>query len=488
MPKIGMEHVRRRQIIAATRACLTRLGLEATSLPAIAREAAIAPSLIQHYFRDRDDLLTETFRALYRAQSDRIRRGLARAATPEDRLAVLLEALTRPELPLAEHRACLAAMGAFRSDRLDRVARVVRARLAAHLRQNLPAIDPRLVLALAQGLAAQDMPPDQAQAMLHDEVSRHLPAPLPPRPDETKRRATEDAALSPEARGHLTANLPLSHRPYSASSALALRQEFDRHYAAEARAASKALGVKVQKTTLGPIPAVMVQPKGGARLGLFHLFGGGHANGGPASDLGILGGLACRLGLSVVAPRLRLAPEAPFPADLEDAITAWESLAEPLLLVGQGSGGGLALALLQHLKARGLPLPKAVALMSPWVDLTPDLTADLTTENDGHDPALSRRNLRDYARLYAGAHDLRDPRLSPLHGDLFGLPPILLTTGSRDILRPQIQALARGLTQSGTKVTLHDRPGHWHVIEFYHALPEAAQNLDLIARFLRNPI
>lgn len=149
MPKIGMEPVRRRQILAATRACLAGLGLEATSLPAVARQAGIAPSLIQHYFRNRDDLLTETFRALYRAQSDRIRRGLARAATREERLSVLLDALLRPELPLKEHRACWAALGAFRAPLLDRIARVVQRRILGHLRQGLDGADPRSLLAMA---------------------------------------------------------------------------------------------------------------------------------------------------------------------------------------------------------------------------------------------------------------------------------------------------------------------------------------------------
>lgn len=118
-------------------------------------------------------------------------------------------------------------------------------------------------------------------------------APLPEVPPD-------DEALSPEARAFLSDSLPLSHRPYSATSALTLRHEFDRHFAAEARAAGKGLGLKVHKTRLGPIPGLSVTT-GGGKPGLFHLFGGGHANGAPESDLGIMGGLACRLGVTVAA-------------------------------------------------------------------------------------------------------------------------------------------------------------------------------------------
>jgi acetyl esterase/lipase len=151
--------------------------------------------------------------------------------------------------------------------------------------------------------------------------------------------------------------------------------------------------------------------------------------------------------------------------------------------VGESAGGGLALAMLQRAEREGLRRPAAIALLSPWVDLT----HSLPSANDGIDPTFTRRNLMESARLYAGPEsDLSQPGLSPLFGTLSDLPPIVITTGSRDILEEQAHALAAAITTAGGAAELHDWPGLWHVFEYYRELPEAAQSLDRIAGFLRS--
>lgn len=151
-------------------------------------------------------------------------------------------------------------------------------------------------------------------------------------------------------------------------------------------------------------------------------------------------------------------------------------------MVGESAGGGLALAMLQQARREGLAMPAAMALLSPWADPGQGLPC----ANDGRDPTVTRRHLNDAARLYAGAGaKARDPSISPLFGPMEGLPPAIITTGSRDLLREQAHALAEALEKAGTPVVLRDWPGLWHVFEFYRALPEAAASLDEIAAFLR---
>ncbi len=200
----------------------------------------------------------------------------------------------------------------------------------------------------------------------------------------------------------------------------------------------------------------------------------------------VIGALSARLQAISVAPRYRLAPEAPYPAALRDALAAYRAFTleeGSFWVVGESAGGGLALAMMQMAEREGLRRPAAIALLSPWVDLT----HSLPSANDGIDPTFTRRNLVESARLYAGPEsDISQPGLSPLFGTLSDLPPIVITTGSRDILQEQAQALAAAITAAGGTGELHDWPGLWHVFEYYRDLPEAAQSLDRIAAFLRS--
>jgi len=504
MPKVGMEPVRRRQIIAAARICIHRDGIAQASVNRIAREAGIAPALIPHYFDDKDALLQETFRSMYREFTADIRRRLALAATPQDRLLALLEAQISPTTLTPEAvstwLAIYSTMRAFPI--LERIEHTFDRRFLSNLRHALTGmgLPPDEAAEIAEELtifidglwqnAANPVTftPERARALLYRFLNRRLPGhDLTPPPDDSAQRAAEDAALSPEARQFLKDNLPIAAQHLSGANIAEVRQQFAQLYGAEARASAKALGLKLAQVELGGVPALKVAPRDlpQAPLRVFYLFGGGYATGEPESDLPISGALARRLDLAVAAPRYRLAPEDRHPAALVDALAAWRAFAAaadgPTFLVGESAGGGLALALAQAAKAEGAPLPAAMALLSPWVDLT----QGLPSANDGFDPTLARRNLFDYARLYGGpGADLARPALSPLFGDLSGLPPMMITTGSRDILREQAHALAGAVTAAGGDADLQDWPGLWHVFEFYRALPEAAASIDRIAAFL----
>lgn len=503
MPKVGMEPVRRRQIIAATRTCIHRDGIARASAARIAREAGIAPALILHYFGDKETLLLETFRGMYREFTADMRRRLAKAASPQDRLIALLEAQISPDtLTVEAVRTWLAIYSTMRDyPVLERIEHAFDRRFLSNLTHALRGmgLDAQAARDLAEELTIfidglwqnvanpVTFSPERARGLLYRFLNQRLPGhALAPPPDTSAAREAEDAGLSPEAAQFLKEGLPILPLRLTEATIAEVREEFAQLYRVEGRAAAKALDLKLSQIRLGGVEALRVAPREGpAPLRMFYLFGGGYATGEPEADLPVSGGLARRMGIAVACPRYRLAPEHRHPAAPEDALDSYRAFVAaaegPFCVVGESAGGGLALAALLAARDKGLPMPRAMALLSPWVDLT----HRLPSANDGFDPTLARPTVIDYARLYTGPGvDASAPAISPLYGDLRGLPPVVITTGSRDILRENAHALTAALRAAGGTVDLHDWPGLWHVFEFYRALPEAAQSLDRIAGFL----
>ncbi|MCW0234464.1 MAG: alpha/beta hydrolase [Ferrovibrio sp.] len=210
------------------------------------------------------------------------------------------------------------------------------------------------------------------------------------------------------------------------------------------------------------------QPRRGRAL--FYLHGGGYMAGNPRTHRAITARLAHRLGVSVFALDYPLAPEHPYPAALQDALAAWQWLlaegwrADRLWLAGDSAGGGLALAFMLACKRQGLPLPAAAALFSPWTDLT--CSSRAIAENAERCAWFTAAHLRFAAGLYAGRHDRTDPLLSPLFGDLSGLPPLLLHASDSELLRDDTLRLAALARTAGTPVRLR----------LWHGLPHAWPN------------
>lgn len=501
MPKVGMEPVRKRQIIAATMAVIHKDGINKASFGRIAREAGVAPALIQHYFDDKETLLLETFRAIYREFTSGLRRRLALAVTPEDRVTALMEAQIAPSVLTPESVNTWLAIYALIRDfpLLQRIEHAYDRRFISNLSVALQD------MGLAQGEAREiaeeltifidglwqnaanpvTFTPERARALLYRMLHRRLPGRnFTPPADDTAGREAQDARLSPAARQFLRDNLPVGPMAVSASSLAGFRENYQRTSRPEGRAAARDNRVSLSRSAYGGVDCLVIRPKDGVAAAaprLFYLFGGGYISGEPEADLPISAGLAARLGAEVVSPAYRLAPEYPWPAAPQDALAAWRAFAAgpgPLIVIGESAGGGLALSMLQAARAEGLPMPAAMVLLSPWVDPGgPHVFA-----NDGWDPTVTRRHLMDAARLYAGGQ--RNPSVAPLSGSMHGLPPAFISTGSRDILREEAHALADALRAAGGEVTLRDWPGLWHVFEFYRALPEAAASLDEVAAFI----
>jgi acetyl esterase/lipase len=191
----------------------------------------------------------------------------------------------------------------------------------------------------------------------------------------------------------------------------------------------------------------------------------------------------------VLAYDYRLAPAHPFPAALDDAVAVYLWLLDQkispdnIVLAGDSAGGGLTMAMLMVLRDRGAPLPAAAALMSPWADLT-QATAE-NRPNLALDPLLHHSVLNSLAPLYYAGASPTDPLVSPVFGDLSGLPPIFIHAGSTEILLSDAQKLAAGIKAAGGSVELRvwpDMPHVWHTIDL---LPESRAGIREVAVFLK---
>jgi epsilon-lactone hydrolase len=226
---------------------------------------------------------------------------------------------------------------------------------------------------------------------------------------------------------------------------------------------------------------------------LLFLHDGGYELGSLRSD----GELAARLGrasgMRVLFPEYRLAPEHPFPAAIDDVLTAWHWLraeqdlpAASMAVAGASAGGGLAAALLVAVRDAGQPLPAAAVLMSPTVDLTSSGTS--MTERADQDPVSTPALLRQLAADYLAGANPRTPLASPLFASLAGLPPLLIQAGTADLLLSDAERLAAAATRAGVHVTLHIGDGLPHVYPIMADTPEAAQVTEQTGDFLRTRV
>lgn len=150
---------------------------------------------------------------------------------------------------------------------------------------------------------------------------------------------------------------------------------------------------------------------------------------------------------------------------------------EAVTLCGDSAGGGLALAQALHLRDRGLPLPGRLILFAPWLDVT--MADPAAGAVEPHDAMLALSALRLAGRWWAGEDDPRTPLVSPLYGDLAGLPPIDVFQGTADVLAPDARTLAAKVAAAGGMIQLYEYPGAIHVFMGATFTPEAR---DVYAR------
>lgn len=229
-------------------------------------------------------------------------------------------------------------------------------------------------------------------------------------------------------------------------------------------------------------------PGGDAGRALLYCHGGGFQIGSVRSHAGLMARIAAASGMRVIGFDYRLAPEHRFPAAHDDAFAAYGALAEagetPLALVGDSAGGALALGTAMRARDAGLPLPKALVLLSPWLDLT--MSGESYSALAEKDIFSRPEQLKAMARTYLGRDNRPDdPAASPVLGHLAGLPPMLVHAGGHDITLDDSHLLARRSAEQGGRVEVEVFPGMCHHFQVFEELPEAAQSLARIGAFLR---
>ena len=244
--------------------------------------------------------------------------------------------------------------------------------------------------------------------------------------------------------------------------------------------------VVVKRHDFPHFEAAWVLPRDKRRQGvILYLHGGGYTCGDLDYATGYGATLATDYGSRVFCPAYRLAPEHPYPSALEDALTAYQYLlskgyeAQKITLCGESAGGGLCFSLCMKLRQEGLALPGAIVAISPWTDLT--ASGDSYAINKDIDPSMTLEQLQFYAGCYAD--DLRDPFVSPLFGDLEGMPPSLIFVGNDEIMRSDATQLHENLLGSGCSSQLVIAPERWHGYVLYR-LEENAEDIATINHFL----
>jgi acetyl esterase/lipase len=248
--------------------------------------------------------------------------------------------------------------------------------------------------------------------------------------------------------------------------------------------------IRVHGVVAGGVLGEWVEPAG-TRTGtvILYLHGGGFMMGSPDTHRA----LAARVALASHARALvldyRLAPEHPFPAALEDAVAAYRWLLAQgrapgqIVFAGDSAGGGLALAALLYLRDAGDPLPAGLVCLSPLTDM--EGTGESVVTRAKADPMLTIDDVVVLKHYLAG-NDPRSPLLSPLYGDLRGLPPMMIHVGNDEILLSDSTRLSERARDAGVDVSLHIYPDMWHMWHYFAPyLPEAVQAIHEIGAFVQ---
>jgi monoterpene epsilon-lactone hydrolase len=251
-------------------------------------------------------------------------------------------------------------------------------------------------------------------------------------------------------------------------------------------------GAQVTPGTVGGVAGEWVIANGVPTVAtLLYLHGGGYFACTPRTYRAVTASFALA-GFKTFAPDYRLAPEHPFPAGLEDAVAAYRGLLEThapqqLVVAGDSAGGGLSMALLLSLRERGIPLPAAAVLFSPFVDLA--ATGESARTNSARCAMFYSESFGRAAQYYLGDRDRCAPLSSPLYAELSGLPPLLIHVGADETLLDDSRRLAERAQRAGVRAEIKIWPAVPHVWQLFQSwVPEGRRSLREAGMFFAREV
>ncbi len=249
------------------------------------------------------------------------------------------------------------------------------------------------------------------------------------------------------------------------------------------------LDYELQAAELDSVEAYWLRPPSViAGPALIYLHGGGYILGSAKTNLVLPVRVSEAAQMPVLSVEYRLAPEYPFPAGLDDAVSAYQALLKAgydpkgIGVFGDSAGGGLTLALALRLRELELPQPGALVAISPSTDRT--RAGDTQATLSDFDVVLGPLRPGE-ADLYAGDAQLDHPLVSPVYADLRGIAPLLIQVGTRERLLSDAIRLARNARRDKVDCTLDVWEGMWHVWQDHPTIPEAQQATQEIGEFFR---
>ena len=253
-------------------------------------------------------------------------------------------------------------------------------------------------------------------------------------------------------------------------------------------------GTQFEACDAGGVPSEIIETEDtNAKRWFLFIHGGGYYRGSVAATRSTAARISAVTGAKVLSIDYRLAPEHAYPAAIDDTYAAYRWLLDQghdpaqLMVGGISAGGGLTLALLLRLRDEGDPLPAGAVPMSPWTDLTQ--SGESFATNAENDPIISKGYLDRMAGLYLNGADARTPYASPLHGDLSGLPPLLIQVGSAETMRDDSVAFARKIERAGGKAMLEVWPDMFHGWHgSAHLLSDAELAIERIGEFFASHV
>ena len=250
-------------------------------------------------------------------------------------------------------------------------------------------------------------------------------------------------------------------------------------------------GVDYIETDAGGVPAMWAVPKGSDEdRVLLCIHGGGFISGSMYTHRKLFAHLARAVGARALIVNYRLLPEGVYPAPVDDTVAAYGWLldqgigARHIAFTGDSAGGGLSITTQLRARDRGLPLPAAAMLLSPWVDM--EVTGETMLSNDGKDALFNQAWVKQMAQAFLGGSDPRDLLANPLYADLSGLGPVYIQVGDRELLLDDSRRLAESAEKAGVEVRLDVFPEQQHTFQMMAGrAPEADDAIHRLAEWVR---